>query len=88
MVSAPVVPGLVLAFAPCILAESPRWLIMRGDMDGALAALHRVYSKRVRAFLIAWRHVVASMQGGPFGAQASRGTVWSAGRTNTVHGVH
>lgn len=51
------VPGLLLALAPYILAESPRWLIMRGDMDGALAALHRVYRERVRA---EWRSPITT----------------------------
>ena len=42
MVGLPIIPGLIFALAPCVLVESPRWLVSVGDMDGALAALHRI----------------------------------------------
>jgi hypothetical protein len=43
MVGAPIVPGLVLALAPLVLCESPRWLVTKGDMDTALAVLHKIH---------------------------------------------
>lgn len=42
MVGLPCVPGLVLAASLLVLPESPRWLVMTGDLEGALATLHRV----------------------------------------------
>ena len=42
MVGLPVIPACLFALAPCVLVESPRWLVTVGDMDGALAALHRI----------------------------------------------
>eukprot|EP00892_Ulva_mutabilis_P011254 jgi/Ulvmu1/8500/UM044_0034.1 len=48
MVGSPVVPALLLGVAPWLLPESPRWLVMRGDLSAAVAALHEVkYSQRI-----------------------------------------
>ncbi|PSC70824.1 inositol transporter 2 isoform B [Micractinium conductrix] len=46
MVGAPVVPALVLSLALCLLPESPRWLVIRGKLDEALAVIHRVYTSK------------------------------------------
>jgi hypothetical protein len=43
MVAAPIVPGLVLALAPLFLSESPRWLVMKGNLEKALAVLHNIH---------------------------------------------
>ncbi|GBF87486.1 inositol transporter [Raphidocelis subcapitata] len=48
MVGLPAVPGLVLAASLLFLPESPRWLVMRGDIDAARATLHRVQTRGAR----------------------------------------
>ncbi|KAI3430693.1 hypothetical protein D9Q98_005282 [Chlorella vulgaris] len=53
MVGAPVLPALVLSLSLCLLPESPRWLVIRGQLDEALAVIHRVYTNR---------HLPAGMQ--------------------------
>lgn len=47
MVGSPLVPALLLGAAPWILPESPRWLVMRGELSAALAALHQVKYSQV-----------------------------------------
>lgn len=57
MTGSPIAPALLYALAPWLLPESPRWLVMRGNLDGALAVLLRVNSKPVRlpsASLLQW----------------------------------
>ena len=49
MVGLPIIPGLALALAPLVLPESPRWLVMAGDLPSALAALHHLRCPQVRS---------------------------------------
>ena len=42
MVGAAAVPALLLPLTPYLVPESARWLIMKGDMPAALAAIHRL----------------------------------------------
>ncbi|KAK9803469.1 hypothetical protein WJX73_005311 [Symbiochloris irregularis] len=44
MVGLPVVPGLVLSAAMWMLPESPRWLVVNGRLDEALAVIHVMYT--------------------------------------------
>lgn len=48
MVGLPMVPGAVMALARFVLPESPRWLVMKGDLDAAVTALHRLTHSQVR----------------------------------------
>ncbi|MGO0123202.1 sugar porter family MFS transporter [Desulfothermobacter acidiphilus] len=41
------IPALVLAVGMVLLPESPRWLVVRGRLRKALAALHRIDGKKV-----------------------------------------
>jgi hypothetical protein len=52
MTGLPLLPALGLTLGSLVLPESPRWLLMKGDMDSALAVLHRVHDTRVRLFLL------------------------------------
>ncbi|KAL3163007.1 hypothetical protein ABBQ32_009439 [Trebouxia sp. C0010 RCD-2024] len=47
MVGLPVIPAAVLAVSLFILPESPRWLVVNGHLDMALAVIHRVFTKSV-----------------------------------------
>lgn len=47
MVGAPVLPAIIMSFSTCILPESPRWLVLHGRMDEALAVIHRVHTSQV-----------------------------------------
>ncbi|EIE20926.1 MFS general substrate transporter [Coccomyxa subellipsoidea C-169] len=43
MVGSPSVLGLVLAAGLYVLPESPRWLVVSGRLDEALAVIHKIY---------------------------------------------
>lgn len=47
MVGLPVLPAAVLAVSLFILPESPRWLVVNGHLDSALAVIHRVFTRSV-----------------------------------------
>ncbi|KAK9817311.1 hypothetical protein WJX72_012503 [[Myrmecia] bisecta] len=44
MVGLPFIPGFILSAALLVLPESPRWLVVNGHLDEALAIIHRVYT--------------------------------------------
>lgn len=46
MVGVPAVGGLVMTCAVFILPESPRWLVVHGRMDEALAVIHKVCTSK------------------------------------------
>jgi Sugar (and other) transporter len=51
MTGSPIAPALLLLLTPLLLPESPRWLLVRGDMSGAHSALLRVHHTSVRSLL-------------------------------------
>lgn len=44
MVGLPVVPGMILSAAMWMLPESPRWLVVDGRLDEALAVIHVMFT--------------------------------------------
>ena len=46
MVGLPAIPGVVMAASLVMLPESPRWLVLRGDLDQALDIIHQVLQSR------------------------------------------
>jgi hypothetical protein len=54
MVGIPIVPAVALAFATAALPESPKWLIMVGDLPSALRALHRLRCSQVCRNFVIW----------------------------------
>ena len=46
MVGLPIVPAVALAAGIVLLPESPRWLVVAGRLDAALAVIHRVLTSR------------------------------------------
>ncbi|KAL6777919.1 hypothetical protein ACKKBG_A16230 [Auxenochlorella protothecoides x Auxenochlorella symbiontica] len=46
MVGAPLGPALALGGCAILLPESPRWLVIRGRLDAALAVIHRIFTKQ------------------------------------------
>ncbi|KAL4517815.1 hypothetical protein Ndes2526B_g02211 [Nannochloris sp. 'desiccata'] len=47
MVGAPAIPAVLMSLAVCLLPESPRWLVVSGRLDDALAVIHRVHTSQL-----------------------------------------
>lgn len=82
------VPGALMGLSACVLPESPRWLVMQGNLEAALAILHDILrSKRPvkrpqRATELA---SVAAL--GP-GQDSSRHTTAAGSASGSLHPVH
>jgi hypothetical protein len=46
MLGAPALPGACLLLSLLLLPESPKWLVMRGELDLALATLHCIITSK------------------------------------------